>query len=361
MPDQTANSPSSTHEAIDAVVLWVDGHDPAWLAKRNRYLQGGEDRHDDIAGATRYNSVGEVYYCLASINRFAPFIRRIFLVTDHQVPPHLDDFLRHNFPEGYIPYEVVDHSIIFEGHDDCLPTFNCNSIESLLWRIPGLSERYIYFNDDVVLLAPVSPDDFFVGEATCCYARWYSTALARLLHALKPRREGHKPMGFKSLLVNTLRFTSPRRPWLRLRPSRLGHPSRLDGTYRSVRFLFLLHTPLPVRRSFFEHYFTAHPDVLRINIVQRFRHPSQFNPQELFYLEEEREGRCLVISSHKNVFYYKPHAGGRYVERKAREFSRSKALFGCFNSLDQAAEDERQQVLQWVAKRLKVDFDGMNT
>lgn len=337
MPDQTANSPSSTHEAIDAVVLWVDGHDPAWLAKRNRYLQGGEDRHDDIAGATRYNSVGEVYYCLASINRFAPFIRRIFLVTDHQVPPHLDDFLRHNFPEGYIPYEVVDHSIIFEGHDDCLPTFNCNSIESLLWRIPGLSEPYIYFNDDVVLLAPVSPDDFFVGEATCCYARWYSTALARLLHALKPRREGHKPMGFKSLLVNTLRYTSPR--------------SRR-------RFLFLLHTPLPVRRSFFEHYFTAHPDVLRINIVQRFRHPSQFNPQELFYLTEHRAGRCLVTPSHANVFYYKPHphAAARYLRRKEKEFSRTHALFGCFNSLDQASEREREQVLRLIAERLNVDL-----
>lgn len=327
----------SNSKAIDAVVLWVDGHDPAWLAKRNRYLLGGEDRHDDIAGATRYNSVGEVYYCFASINRFAPFVRRIFLVTDHQEPPHLDDFLSHNFPDGYIPYEVVDHSIIFQGYEDCLPTFNCNSIESLLWRIPGLSEHYIYFNDDVVLLSPARPDDFFVGDATCCYARWYSTALARLLHALKPRKEGHKPMGFKSLLVNTLRFSSPRR-----------------------RFLFLLHTPLPVRRSFFERYFTARPDVLRVNIVQRFRHPSQFNPQELFYLEEEREGRCLVIPSHRNVFYYKPHAGGRYLRRKAREFSRSNALFGCFNSLDQATAGEREQVLRWVAKRLKVDFDGIN-
>jgi len=339
MTNQTIHSKLPDSQPIDAVVLWVDGHDPAWLTKRNHYLRGGEDRHDDIAGATRYNSVGEVYYCLASINRFAPLIRRIFLVTDNQVPPHLDDFLRHNFPDGYIPYEVVDHSVIFQGYEECLPTFNCNSIESLLWRIPGLSERYIYFNDDVALLSPVSPDDFFVGNATCCYARWYSTGLARLLHVLKPRKKGHKPMGFKSLLVNTLRYTS--------------------RSHR--RFLFLLHTPLPVRRSFFEHYFTAHPDVLRINIVQRFRHPSQFNPQELFYLEEEREGRCLVNPSHKNVFYYKPHASKRYLQRKAREFSQTKALFGCFNSLDQASDNERKEVLRWVAKRINVDFDGMDT
>ena len=320
---------------IDAVVLWVDGSDPVWRAKRDRYLLHGEDRHDDIAGPTRYTSVGEVYYCIASINRFAPFVRRIFLVTDHQVPSHLDDFLRRNFPDGYIPYEVIDHTVIFRGHEDCLPTFNCNSIEPLLWRIPGLSERYIYFNDDIVLLSPVTPDDFFVGEATRCYGRWYSTSVARLLHALKPRRDGHKPMGFKSLLVNTLRYTP--------RPHR--------------RFLFLLHTPLPLRRSFFDTYLTAHPEVLRVNITQRFRHPSQFNPQELFYLTEHPSGRCLVTPSHANIFYYKPHrhSSTHYLLRKEREFRRSSALFGCFNSLDQAPDAERQRILQLLTERLRLE------
>lgn len=323
----------SDNTPIDAVVLWVDGGDPVWRSKRDRYLQHGEDRHDDIAGPTRYTSVGEVYLCMASINRFAPFIRRIFLVTDQQVPPHLDDYLNRHFPDGHIPYTVIDHSVIFRGHEDCFPTFNCNSIESLLWRIPDLSERYIYFNDDIVLLSPVTPEDFYVGEATRCYGRWYSTLFARLLHALKPTHDGHKPMGFKSLLVNTLRYTP--------RPHR--------------RFLFLLHTPLPVRRSFFEDYFTAHPDVLHVNISQRFRHPSQFNPQELFYLTEKRAGRCLVTPSHANVFYYKPHPHScSYLRRKERELRRSKALFGCLNSLDQASETERQRILHLIARRLGV-------
>ena len=305
-------------------------------ARRDSYLTQDEDKHDDIAGPTRYTSVGEVYLCIASINRFAPFVRHIYLVTDRQVPPHLDDYLQRHFPEGHIPYTVVDHSVIFQGYEGYLPTFNCNSIEALLWRIPGLSERYIYFNDDVVLLSPVTPEDFYVGNATRCYARWYNTRLARFLHALKPKRDGHKPMGFKSLLVNTLRYTP--------RPHR--------------RFLFLLHTPLPVRRSFFEAYFAAHPDVLDVNISQRFRHPSQFNPQELFYLTEQRAGRCLVTPSHANVFYYKPHphAAARYLHRKEKEFSRTRALFGCFNSLDQASESEREQMLRLVAERLEVDL-----
>ena len=336
---------------IDAVVLWVDGQDPAWRAKRDSYLAHGEDKHDDIAGPTRYTSVGEVYLCIASINRFAPFIRHIYLVTDKQVPPHLDDYLQRHFPDGHIPYTVIDHSVIFRGYEDYLPTFNCNSIEALLWRIPGLSERYIYFNDDVVLLSPVTPEDFYVDDATRCYGRWYNTCFARFLHALKPRKDGHKPMGFKSLLVNTLRYTP--------RPRKSFSIFNLQSSiFINRRFLFLLHTPLPVRRSFFEDYFTAHPEVLDVNISQRFRHPSQFNPQELFYLTEHHAGRCLVTPSHANVFYYKPHphTAERYLRRKKREFCRTRALFGCFNSLDQASESEREQVLHFVAERLKVDL-----
>ena len=334
MCSQNVNIKMSDSTAIDAVVLWVDGGDPIWRAKRDCYLQHGEDRHDDVAGPTRYTSVGEVYYCIASINRFAPFIRRIFLVTDQQIPPNLEDYLNRHFPDGHIPYTVIDHAVIFRGYEDCLPTFNCNSIESLLWRIPDLSERYIYFNDDIVLLSPVTSEDFYVGDATRCYGRWYSTLFARLLHALKPCHDGHKPMGFKSLLINTLRYTP--------RPHR--------------HFLFLLHTPLPLHRSFFEDYFTTHPDVLRVNISQRFRHPSQFNPQELFYLIEEHAGRCLVTPSHANVFYYKPHPHSSisYLRRKERELRHSKALFGCLNSLDQASETERRRILHLIALRLKI-------
>ena len=65
----------------DVVIAWVDGDDPAHKCKKAKYLTGkDETRFDDIAGAMRYRSTGEVYYCVASVLRYAPWVRKIFIV-----------------------------------------------------------------------------------------------------------------------------------------------------------------------------------------------------------------------------------------------------------------------------------------
>ena len=45
-----------------------------------------------------------------------------------------------------------------------LPVFSSPSIEAHLHRIPGLSKKFIYFNDDVFLGAPTWPSDFWTPE-----------------------------------------------------------------------------------------------------------------------------------------------------------------------------------------------------
>ena len=66
---------------------------------------------------------------------------------DKQVPPAID-------PDSAERYNVrlVDHREIFRGHKELLPTFNSLAIESMVWRIKGLAERFLYFNDDVMLV-----------------------------------------------------------------------------------------------------------------------------------------------------------------------------------------------------------------
>ena len=56
---------------------------------------------------------------------------------------------------------IVDHRAIFRDHLEALPTFNSRSIEAMLYRIPGLAEQYVYFNDDMSLIKPVGPEHFF--------------------------------------------------------------------------------------------------------------------------------------------------------------------------------------------------------
>jgi hypothetical protein len=140
---------------IDAVYTWVDGGDPAWQARKARALTGnawldGASRlaHND----SRYASRDELRYSLRSLHCFAPWIRHVFLVTDDQVPAWLDT--------SHPGITVVSHREIF-GDTGTLPTFNSQAIESRLHRIPGLSEHFLYLNDDVFLGRPVSPELFF--------------------------------------------------------------------------------------------------------------------------------------------------------------------------------------------------------
>ena len=76
---------SATHEPIDAVITWVDGADPAHAARLAAFL--GTSARPTAAHATRFSDAGEIEWCVASILRFAPWIRTIHVVTDRQVPP----------------------------------------------------------------------------------------------------------------------------------------------------------------------------------------------------------------------------------------------------------------------------------
>ena len=133
---------------IDAVYTWVDGADPAHRAKRARF-RPHEDARD--ATAERWRDNNELRYSLRSLHRYAPWIRRIFIVTDGQVPSWLDT--------AHPRIEIVDHTAIFPDRR-FLPTFNSCVIEAFLHRIPGLAERYLYLNDDFFLGQPVAPSDF---------------------------------------------------------------------------------------------------------------------------------------------------------------------------------------------------------
>ena len=134
---------------VDAVYTWVDGDDPAHAAKRALHRGGG---HSPLAaGASRFTSRDELRYSLRSVEMFAPWVRHVYLVTDAQVPAWLDT--------SAAGITVVDHRDILP--ETALPTFNSHAIGARLHRIEGLSEHYLYFNDDVFLARPVGADRFF--------------------------------------------------------------------------------------------------------------------------------------------------------------------------------------------------------
>ena len=149
----------SSH-TIDVVIAWVDGADPKHKKKRLSFL----DNKDvgELAGAaeTRFNSLNEVEYCVLSILKFAPFVRNIYIVTDNQ-DPKIVSAVKKYFPERQKDIRIVDHKEIFEGYEKFLPTFNSICISNMLWRIKGLSNHFVYFNDDDLDSESVQNPEFY--------------------------------------------------------------------------------------------------------------------------------------------------------------------------------------------------------
>ena len=316
---------------IDVVIPWVDGNDPSHREILSRYASGAVRSRNDVAGPTRFVSLGEIFWCIASLNRFAPWVRRIFIITDGQ-DPGLTPFISRHFPEASIPVEIVDHKVVFRGYEEYLPVFNSRAIESVMWRIPGLSEHFLLLNDDFLLTKPVTPDYFFLPDGRpLCYARKFSIAWVRLLRALKPKKGGRKNISFKESMLRAAEIVGEKKIILRLE-----------------------HTPRPLLKSWYEEYFSSHEDVLLRNIRCRFRDPSQYNAEELEYLPLYRNGACEVRAPFEYLFFLQPKKKKDYIARKMEKLRAGDWCFCCFNSLDLASEDERKLIVSWIEDRLSL-------
>lgn len=141
---------------IDFVIPWVDGNDPLWKKERMLY---SSDKISD-ASAARYRDMGILKYWFRAVEAYAPWVNRIHFVTWG----HLPDWLNTEHPKLHI----VNHKDYIP--EKYLPTFSSHPIELNLHRIPGLSEHFVYFNDDMFLNAPVTSDFFFYKGLPCDFA-----------------------------------------------------------------------------------------------------------------------------------------------------------------------------------------------
>lgn len=144
-------------QRIDIVIPWVDGTDERWLGDYSHYSslvpQGDKS-------PIRFRDWGLLRYWFRSIEKFMPWVNTIHFVTEGHFPEWLNlehpklNWIKHSdfIPEKY------------------LPTFNANTIELNLHRIPALSEQFIYFNDDIFILKPLQPERFFQKGLPCDYA-----------------------------------------------------------------------------------------------------------------------------------------------------------------------------------------------
>jgi hypothetical protein len=136
-----------TTPPIDFVIPWVDGNDPVWLEELNRYRP-----KDSMSARKRdYREWDNLQYLFRGFETFTPWVNKIYFVTHGHLPPWLDT--------DHPKLVIIKHSDFLDPKD--LPVFNSHAIEINLHRIPGLSEHFVYFNDDTFILKPLTVETFF--------------------------------------------------------------------------------------------------------------------------------------------------------------------------------------------------------
>jgi hypothetical protein len=143
---QSVHRAERVEPTIDVVYTWVNSGDLDW--QRRWEAEFPEGTHD----SDRYSSHDELRYSLRSVEKYAPWINRIYVVSNCAAP----EWLQITHPK----IKWVDHQEIFPDLS-VLPTFNSHAIEACLHHVPDLSEKFIYFNDDFFLGQPCLPSDFF--------------------------------------------------------------------------------------------------------------------------------------------------------------------------------------------------------
>eukprot|EP00164_Ancoracysta_twista_P020978 GFYU01037820.1.p1 GENE.GFYU01037820.1~~GFYU01037820.1.p1 ORF type:complete len:369 (-),score=57.92 GFYU01037820.1:14-1027(-) len=160
VPAVSGSGSGSVGGTVDIVYTWVNGSDPDWNRQKESYKGGGS--HSG-ASNNRFREFDHLRYSIRSLFEHCNFFRKIFLVTNGQVPHWLDESKSDKLV-------VVKHSDIFpKDENEDLPTFSSNAIEAVLHLIPGLGDQYIYFNDDVFLGNTVSMEDFIKGDKQVLY------------------------------------------------------------------------------------------------------------------------------------------------------------------------------------------------
>ena len=250
-------------KSIDAVITWVDGSDKEYKKKIEKHLTTSTNYKK------QYLQANEIEYCVKSILKFAPFVRRIFIVTDNQKPSFrgLEDLILSK------KVKLVDHKEIFKGYEKYLPTFNIRSIDAVLHRIEDLSETFVYFNDDVFLINKICEEDWFVKNKAVLMGKWATS------YSINPLK----------VLSETFIKLLGLRPSFNASQSKAANISGFKKEYFKS-----YHTARPQIKSLIKDFYNKNPETLIDQIKYKFRNSDQFMPYSLCWHLLIKENRAII-------------------------------------------------------------------
>ncbi|PRY86253.1 Stealth CR1 domain-containing protein [Mongoliibacter ruber] len=330
---------TNTNIPIDAVITWVNGEDPAHQKKIEKALGGTSRKHVPGAEKTRFGNANELLYCVLSILKFAPFIRKIYIVTDNQ-NPNIDSYIKEYFPQKLPDLRIVDHKEIFRDHLEFLPTFNSRAIEALLWKIEGISDNFIFLSDDMFIVKPLVPENLFIKGKPVIRGKWLLRPVLRNLW------NGLRQFYHHDIIKNKTFQPKP--------SFHVGQWNAAKVTGFKWKYFFSSHTPHTVNGQNASSFFQKKPGILIDQIKYKFRHNSQFNCAALYYHLEINEGNKNF--SEPSFIYLHPYGRNKnYIDKKLKSCEKNPSiLFMNVQSLELCSIEQQKKITGWLEKTLEL-------
>ncbi len=328
---------SKFNHPIDAVITWVDGQDPKHLHKLNAYIAEIGGKRPVTADPTRFHNDGEIDYCVVSLLKFAPWLRYIYIVTDDQVP---DIFNQLKGTPWEKKVRLIDHRIIFAGYEQVLPTFNIRSIMTVLWRIPGLAEHFLYLNDDFFLIQPVKPEDFFRDQMIVIRGQWRPMEDVRLIARLRSFWFKYVSASRQQKLLDRAKHREAQK-----------NSARLAGF--TDKYFWIRHEPHPWRKSTISNFFDQHQDLFERNLAPKLRQPNQFICEALAAYLELNSGTALIEDALMALKIDPPDQSEKELRKMIDQADRDPSCaFICVQSLEKAPPALHQHIVAWLNRRI---------
>lgn len=297
---------------IDLVYLWVNGNDPKWIAKRQASVGELSKSQEDCKA--RYVDNDELKYSLRSVEKYAPWIRRIFIVTDNQIPEWLD--------VSHPKIQIVDHTEILPP--EAMPCFNSVILEHHLHKIPGLSEHFLYANDDMYINQPVAPETFF-GEDFLPKVRLNRRPLRKFTILFVTKVIGKRLKNYAQTIQNAALMVEQKYGIYYGGKTHHNIDAYLKSSYQHVRQMFdrEISATLPNHTR-------------SLNDVQRNIYS--------YVALAEKTGHLHYVSQRTS---FRLHI---HVRRLYKKFERYNPVLFCMNDSQYANDDDRKYAIDFISK-----------
>lgn len=311
-----------SNDKIDFVITWLDEKDEKWIKEKQKY---NSNVITEANNEIRYRQWDTLKYWFRGVERFAPWVNKIFFITYGHIPIWLNT----ENPK----LRIITHREFI--NEECLPTFNSNAIELNIYKIPDLSEHFVYFNDDMFIVKKMNQNCFFKNN------------LPRdefIFNAVTVKGENDI---VEHSILNNMEIISRhfnkrnviKNNWKQIFNIKYGKANIRNICLLPWKYfsgIYNQHIPISYLKSTWNKVWEEEKDNLYNTIAHRFRDKTDYN-HWIFRYWQLMSGKFIPISMKKNKFYDLKNDNKKFFD----EIKSGKYDMVCINDSDPNLDFEK--------------------